>query len=271
MEAQGPAQGKARRVSFKSVALPAEHGSWSLVLEPILLGLLVAPSVTGAAWAASAFLLFMAYRPLTLAWGDRRRGRSYERTRLAWRYGGVYLAGAAVCGLLALLSGGWRPLLPLPAALPFLIVFLAYDQRPGRSLAAELAAPGGFAAVVAVMAMSAGWELVPALALWGTMIARATPAVLYVRARLKLDKGKVPRFSGVWLSHLLAIAAMAGLAIPGLAPWSAAVAMVILLGRAIWGLSAYRWPRSVKGLGILEIGFGLLTVLLIAAGYWLNL
>jgi hypothetical protein len=42
------------------------------------------------------------------------------------------------------------------------------------------------------------------------------------------------------------------------------------LARAAWGLSDYRWRSSVKGLGFLEMGFGFLTVVLIALGYRLG-
>ena len=76
----------ARPPSFKSVALPAEHGSWSLVTEPILLGLLVAPSWAGAALAVTAFALFLFNRPFKVYWADRRRGRLVPRPRLALRW-----------------------------------------------------------------------------------------------------------------------------------------------------------------------------------------
>ncbi|MBZ0296495.1 MAG: YwiC-like family protein [Anaerolineae bacterium] len=36
-----------RRPNLRSVALPAEHGGWGFLIEPILLGLLVAFSVNG--------------------------------------------------------------------------------------------------------------------------------------------------------------------------------------------------------------------------------
>src|SRR5258708_7378263 len=46
-----------------SVFLPKEHGSWSLALEPILLGLLVAPSGSGVSLAVAAIAGFFARRP----------------------------------------------------------------------------------------------------------------------------------------------------------------------------------------------------------------
>ncbi len=257
-----------KHVPYKQVAIPAEHGSWSLVIEPILLGLLVAPSFGGAALAVAAFALFLLQRPLSIAWSDRRRGRQYARTQVARRftllYGGVVLAA----GVVALLLVGWWPFMPAILAMPLLAVFLWYNRRPGRSWQAELAAPIAFSAVSASIALAAGWALWPALALWIVMSARSAPAVLFVRARLRLDKGKLIRPAGTIAAHVLAIGVVAALVWGNLLPLTSLLAMAILLLRAVWGLSPGRWRCTVKQLGFLETGFGLLTVLLIAAGYW---
>ncbi len=264
----------ARPPSFKSVALPAEHGSWSLVTEPILLGLLVAPSWAGAALAAAAFALFLFNRPFKVYWADRRRGRTYARTRLARRFalifGGVGLLLAAVAFSLA----GPRPFAPVLVAAPLLLIFVFYDQRPGRFWQAELAAPVAFAAIVAAIALADGWGWPPALGLWGFMVARAVPAVLFIRARLRLDKGR-PAGPGESLAavigtHALAVSGVAALVWAGWLPWLGIVATAMLLARAGWGLSPWRWRSSVIALGFLETGFGLLAVLIVALGYWLK-
>lgn len=248
--------------------MPAEHGSWSLVIEPILLGLLVAPSLGGAALAAAAFALFLLQRPLTIAWGDWRRGRQYARTRVALRFVALYGGLALVAGVAGLLLAGWRPFIPALAAGPLLAIFLWYNQRPGRSWQAELAAPVAFSAVAASIALADGWAILPALALWAVMAARAVPAVLFVRARLRLDKGKPAQPAAAIAAHVAAIAIVSGFVVQNLLPFSSILAMGLLLARAIWGLSAWRWRCTVKQLGFLETGFGLLTVLIIAAGYW---
>lgn len=260
----------ARPVSFKSVALPAEHGSWSLVAEPIVLGMLVAPSWPGLALVVAAFALFLFNRPFKIFWGDKRRGRTYTRTGVAKRYALVYAAIGLAAGVVALVLGGWRPFTPFFLAAPLLLVFMVYDQRPGRYWQAELAAPVTFAAVVTAVALAGGVSWPVALALWGFMIARSIPAILYVRARLRLDKGKPVSPAATVVVHLLAIGGVIALVIPGWLPQSAVVASIILLLRAIWGLSAHRWRSSVKALGFLETGFGLLAVLLVAVGFWLR-
>ncbi len=264
----------ARRVAAKSVALPAEKGSWSLVSEPILLGLLAAPSWAGAALAAGAFAVFLCNRPLKVILADRRRGRAYQRTALAHRFLALYSVIALAGFATGLALGGWRPFAPLAAAVPLLALFAFYDQRPGRHWQAELAAPVAFAAIVAAMALADGWAWPAALGLWGFMIARAVPAVLFIRARLRLDKGQAAApgesLAAVLAAHLLAVAAVIGLVWLGWLPWLAIVAAVVLLARAAWGLSLWRWRISVIALGFLETGFGILAVVLVAIGYWIE-
>lgn len=263
----------ARPTSFKSVGLPAEHGSWSLVTEPILLGLLAAPSWGGAALAVAAFALFLCNRPFKIYLADRRRGRTFTRTKLARRYGLAYAVIALIFAAVALALAGPRPFAPFLLAAPLLLIFVMYDQRPGRFWQAELTAPVAFAAIVSAMALADGWNWPAALGLWGFMVARAVPAVLFIRARLRLDKGKAAgpgeSFMAVLIAHALAVAGVAGLVWLGWLPWSAGVAAAVLLARAVWGLSPWRWRISVIGLGFLETGFGILSVLLVALGVWL--
>lgn len=265
------ARGDARRAMIRSVALPAEKGSYSLVSEPLVLGLVAAPSWAGLALAVAAVGMFLFNRPLKVALADRRRGRSYERTALARRFLLVYAAVVAAGFVVAFALGGWRPFVPLAVAAPLLGLFAVYDQRPGRSWQAELAAPVAFAAIVAAIAVADGWAWTPALALWGFMVARAVPAVLFIRARLRLDKGR-PAAPGegtpaVILSHVAALLAVAALVWAAWLPWTAVLAAAILLARAVWGLSPWRGHFSAVALGFLETGFGLLAVLLVALAY----
>ncbi len=57
------------------------------------------------------------------------------------------------------------------------------------------------------------------------------------------------------------------LAAYGTAPWLSLLALVILLVRAAHGLSPYRKRVRVQTIGFLEMGYGLMTVLLTALGY----
>lgn len=255
---------------WQAVALPPEHGSWGLVGEPVVLGLLVAPSWPGLLVALGAFAAFLAYRPLKVAYGDLRRGKRYPRTALALRFAAGFgvAAGAVLAAAVSLAGGGW--LLPFALAAPLGTVFVVYDLRPGRSWEAEVSAPVAFASTAAAVALAGQWPVAPALGLWAVMAGRALPSVLYVRARLHLERGE-PAARGLAVgAHLAAVAGAGALAGAGLLPWLAVLALLLLLARAALGLSPFRRRVPPRVIGFSEIGWGVVTVLLAAAGYWLG-
>ena len=53
-------------VNLRSIALPAEHGAWSFLLEPLVLGLLFAPSWSGIVFAVALFFGFLTHQPLKI-------------------------------------------------------------------------------------------------------------------------------------------------------------------------------------------------------------
>src|SRR5512140_1195258 len=57
-------------VRSRRVALPVEHGGWGLVLEPVVLGLVVVPSIGGIWLAVAAVACFLWRQPFKLAFGD---------------------------------------------------------------------------------------------------------------------------------------------------------------------------------------------------------
>jgi len=255
---------------WKSVALPASYGSWSLVSEPILLGLLVAPTWGGLMLALAGFLSFLIYQPLKIILADRQRGRTFARTRLAMQVATLYFVLMTAFFAAAIWLVGLRPLLPLALALPLMIVYAAYDQRPGRYWQAELAAPTAFSAISASVALAAGWDYPAAFALWAVMIARSVPAVLYVRARLRLAKGQPVTISSALVAHTLALMVIMALVWLELVPVTAVAAFLFLLIRAVVGLSKFRRDFAPMTLGWIETATGLAVVLIVAVGYWLT-
>jgi hypothetical protein len=260
--------GSTRIPDVRSVALPAEHGSWGLTLEPILLGLLVAPSWAGAGLALNAFCAFLLRRPLRVARSSRKHGQS-ERLKLALRFAALYaVVGAAGLGASISLTG-WGPLLPLLFALPFGLVFTFFDaQNQSRSWQAELAGPVALSAVATGIALAGGEPPSAAYALWAVLVARAVPSILFVRARLRLDRGRPRPTALVVVAHVTALGAVTALVRLELLWAPVAAVFVLLLLRATLGLSRFRRPVSVKAIGYSEIGWGLLTVLSVAAGSW---
>src|SRR5438067_2141922 len=97
--APGPTGGYALTAELRDLAVPTEHGGWSLTAEPAVLGLLVAPGAAGVAIAAAALVAFVARTPLTVLLVDRRRDRQLERDALARRVAtGEVLALALLAG-----------------------------------------------------------------------------------------------------------------------------------------------------------------------------
>ena len=103
--------------------------------EPLLLGLLVAPSWAGVGIGLAALFAFLTRHPLKLALADRPQGRRNARTIAAERFALLYatLALAALVPSARGAAGWW---LPLVLAAPLGLVQLTLDARhQGRAAA----------------------------------------------------------------------------------------------------------------------------------------
>ncbi len=116
--------------------LPKEHGSWSLALEPLALGLLVAPSAAGSLLAVAVLSGFFLRRPLKVVLSRKPD----PRRLLAFGCVAALTASAFASLLLAMKFDGVMRLWPLiPAALAGL-TFAWFDSRnEAREGAAEVA------------------------------------------------------------------------------------------------------------------------------------
>ena len=70
--------------------------------------------------------------------------------------------------------------------------------------------------------------------------------------------------------HAAATGGVAALAVLGHAPWAAAAAFVLLLGRAGWGLSPWHAAVRPRTVGFQELGFGAASTALVALGFLLR-
>ncbi|HSB62068.1 MAG TPA: YwiC-like family protein [Vicinamibacteria bacterium] len=250
------------------MALPVEHGGWGFLLEPVALGLLVAPSAAGLALGLAALGAFLARHPLKLVLLDRGKALRTVRTAAGERLALAYGVAAILALLAAWALAGTRPLVPLLAAAPLGLVQVLYDARNrSRSLAPELSGAVALGSLASGIALAGGWTLAPALALWALLGSRAVASVLYVRARLRLDRGQEPSLLPAWASHLAAVGLAAALFRAGWAPALAVLALSVLLLRAAHGLSPWHRPVRPQVVGLLETGFGALTVVLLTLGY----
>ncbi len=258
------------KVNVRSVALPVEHGGWSFLAEPVVLGLLVAPSAAGFAIAVATSAGFLIRHPGRMFWKNRQRLDVSPRFRLAGKfavgYGLVAAAGLAAAWALA----GIRPLVPFIIAGPFFLLFAVYDVRhEARLLLPELLAPAAIAVSAPAIALAGGWTAQAALVLWVLLVLRFIPTVLYIRARLRLERDKPYDAAASNTAHGAAVLAGGGLAGAGLAPWLSVVGLGVLLVRAVVGLSRYHRPAAAKVIGFSEVAYGTLFVLLTAVGYWI--
>lgn len=259
----------AERALWKQAALPAEHGGWGLTLEPVLLGLLVAPSWPGAALGVAALLAFLVRTPLKLALIDRRRHQWSARSRLAARIAVVESVLITAGALFALYAGGWRWLLAVAVALPLVGVELWFDIRSrGRRLVPELCGALGISAAVAALVLAAGKGSGLAIALSMVLAARAVGAIPFVRVqimRLRRGTGSV-RSSD--LAQLAAVV-LAGAAVAVDRRLLAGAAGVLLLAglQALW---VRRPPTAPKVLGLRQMALGFSLVAITAAGVWIS-
>src|SRR5262245_1077361 len=128
VDARPPPAPQARPI-WRAVAIPSEHGGWGLTLEPIVLGLLIAPSGAGLLLGLAAMVAFVARTPLKTVLVDRHRKRWLPRTTVAARIVAFELA-VLVALLAAGIAGSDGPSwLPLLAASPLLALELWFDLR----------------------------------------------------------------------------------------------------------------------------------------------
>lgn len=263
-----------RRVSWKTVALPAEHGGWGFTSEPVLLGMLVAPSPAGAWLGVAAFGAFLSRHPLKLVLGDLRRGRTFPRTVQAAQVAAGYLAVALLGMIAAFLtrSGDFWPI--LAAAVPFGLFHLVEDARGrSRALAPEVAGAVAMGSLAPAIALASGWSMPMALGLWLVLAARSLGSIPYVRVQVLRSHRKPgmpePAVWSAYAGSIVGLAAVVAGAVAGILPWLAVPALALLVVRAFTGLREHGIPARV--LGWREIGFGLGTVALTALGSWIGI
>jgi hypothetical protein len=259
-------------VPWKAIAVPVEHGGWGFLVEPVVLGLVLAPSWAGLCLAGAAVTAFLARHPLRLALTDRRKGVRYPRTVLAERL----VTGEAVVALV--LTAVAAPLASAPfwpavvSAAPAALVALWFDAH-GRSREAlpEAAGVVALGASVSAIALAGGVPAGPAYGAWALLALRGVTAILYVRARLRFDRGLPSGRRAALSSHLAGLAAAGALAAAGWGPWLGVIALVLMLARALHGLSSRRPRLRPQAVGFREMGWGLVTLALLTAGYRLRL
>lgn len=253
------------RSPWKAVALPTEHGGWGLTLEPCLLGLLVAPSLAGAALAAATFLAFLVRTPLKLALVDRRRGRRLDRTRLATRIAVAEALGLIGLAAVATALAGPVIWLPVVAAAPLVAVEGWYEVRSrGRRLVPELAGAIGVSAAAASIALAGGASATLAVGLWLVLAGRCATSIPQVRAQVMTLHGRSVPASSTVAGDLAALVLGLGAVLLDAALVAGAVALLLVV--VVQRLLARRSTPAAKVIGLRQLGLGLAVVAVTATG-----
>lgn len=247
------------RSTLRAVAMPAEHGGWSLTLEPVLLGLLVAWSWPGLALGVAAMLAFLARTPLKLVLVDRWRGRWLTRTSIAARVATVELLALAALVVVATLGGDQRFWWPLLAAAPLVAIELWFDMRSrSRRLLPELAGTVGIGSVSAAIALADGAETAMAMGLWIIVAARAVTAIPYARTQVFRTRSRPHHLWHSDLAQVLAVVAVTVAWSADAVPVAAAAAIIAVAGFNVGAVRAA--PRPAKIIGLQQMFFGIAVV-----------
>ena len=260
---------KPSNIPAKSIALPVERGAWGFLFEPLIAGIIIAPSIAAPFIPLLAVGAFLTRQPLKFFLGDWRQNRTLPRTLIARKFVLIF-GGIATFGLLgSLIFAPLHSFLPFVLATPLVIYLVIQDlARQTRHLVPELLAAAALASSVSVLALAGGFAAPFALALCAVILARLIPSILYVRCRVRMNKDKEFTIFSPIAAHIAALILVIGIYYIGLSSLLTVLMATFLAGRAIYGLSPYRQSLSAKTIGIWEVVYGIAYALSIGIGYY---
>jgi hypothetical protein len=257
----------------KQLLLPAEHGSWSWLLVPYLVGTAVADTFNLATLLVlvGSLALFLLRQPATI-WLRIRQGRGRQSDGPIVKRLVLGLSGLALLCLLGLVMLGVTAMfwlaLPVAGLLAVYVAAALGHQTSVRVLWMELAGAAGLALTApAAYAAATGQMTAVAWWLWLLLALLNVLGVLYVRLRLADTHGRAAGRRPMLAAHLVGLAVVVGTAVTGHIPPLALLPFLGLAGRALW---AYPRPRPIphiKKFGFTEIGVELASGLLLILAY----
>lgn len=247
------------RPAWRAVAVPSEHGGWGLTLEPVLLGLLIAPSGAGAALGVAAFVAFLVRTPLKLVAVDRRHDRWLDRSRLALR---IAMGELVVMGVMIVVAStaGWAWSAPVAIAAPLVAVELWFDVHSrGRRLVAELCGAIGIASVAAAIVLASGESAALAGGAWLVLAGRGVGAIPFVRVQIaRLRRGATSTSGSDGAQAMAVLTGAIAVLVDSRMPAGLAGLVVLAVLQIFW---VRRPPVAAKVLGLRQmmLGFGLVA------------
>lgn len=254
---------------IKQIAFPREHGSWGYTLEPLILALLVGFSIDGLLLAICTFFIFLAHQPVRIIF-NQKFNKNYKLK--AYLIFTLYSVIALVSIAIVFLNFGFDNLLLFLIAMLLMFGYLVLElSNIKRSVMSELVAAGAVGIIASNIVLLAGWGSVEIVSFWFIILSRAVPTTFYVRGKLQIaKKQKVQEFS-ILISSFLSIVVISSLVFVTNIPALTIIAVLMLTGRAYVGMYKSDRKVNVKKLGIMEFGFGILFVIIVAVGYNFNI
>lgn len=253
---------------------PKEHGAWTMVSIPMVLGLFITRASSVAAWliVPSAYLAFLAHYAV-VPWAARaREGKAsppgYATRRIVW--GAIYLAGsvAAFAGSMLLAPADAR-LIVAPIAIVSGTLAAIYAAASifgsGRSVMAEVLGMIGMALVAPMMAAVAGATASGAL-LGPAALALSyfLSSVAFVRSYDGVKHGDRRAIAGCVAAHALLLVAVVVVARSGWLPAYGWLAWLPIVTRTAWGI--VKPPANLRALGVREAWVAVAFTLLAGLG-----
>lgn len=266
-------QKKARPRFRKQILLPAEHGSWSWLFVPYLVGLGAAGTYSLAEFLvlAAGLSVFLMRQPgMVLSRARAGRGRRSDGP-IAARLLAV-LSLTAVLSLAGLLLFGVTDILwlTIPAVI-IVVLYLAAStsrQTSVRILWMEIVGAAGLALLAPAVMIAAHGRITPtAWSVFFLMAWQNVLSVFYVRQRIadthQRDGSRMQPLMGtvVGVTAVLAAAALSYV------PWLAVLPFLGFLLRAVW---TYQKPRPIpviKKFGFTEVAVQLISGFIIILSF----
>jgi len=240
--------------------LPREHGAWTMLVIPMLLGLAAGGARSGAAWLVppAAVFVFLAHHAI-VPWAQRVLERKasplgYAVRRLGW--GAVYLSGGALvcsCAVLAARPSARGPFLAIAGVAAALAAVYAVASVLGRarSIGFEALGLAGVSLSAPMMAAAAGRP--PGRSLFGAAalaLGYFFSSIAYVRAYERLRENRRAAILWCVAAHVALAAALVAVAFYGALPAWWWIAFVPVFSRTVWGLAVP--PSNVRRVGLRE-------------------
>lgn len=253
------------RAPWRAVAVPSEHGGWGLTLEPVLLGLLLAPSWAGALIGAAAFGAFLARTPSKLVAVDVRRARWLERTTLAAKFAAVELVVILLAVVTATALAGTRWWWVVAFASPLIAVQAWFEVRShGRRLTPEVCGAVAVSAVAAAIVVAGDGRDGLAAAAWLILGARSIGAIPFVRSQIMRSRRGITDVRASDTAQVVAVGVGWMAAVVDHRALAGSIALTTIVALQAWW--SRRDPPPVKTIGMRQMVLGLALVAAMAIG-----